>query len=191
MNALSSAKKVGRGFSLIELLFAIMVLGIGILGILSVFTTGLSSAAWSENASRAAICAQSLLARIKTDVDPAGSGAHVYLDRIEAPGVPAGKFPSNAWIHANGNSPDPVLADPDPTAPSDASKAKSEFWWQCRASINPMDQTDPLDASKDDVSHGPYPRGLYQLAIAVYRNVKPGLRKKPIAVYTTMVSIQQ
>ena len=97
---------------------------------------------------------------------------------------------ANSWIHSAGNLPDPVLIDPDPNFSNDQSKAKTDLWWQCRVSQYPMDQLDPLDATKDDKTVAPYPSSLYQAAIAVYRNMKPGSKKKPVAVYTTLINVQ-
>jgi prepilin-type N-terminal cleavage/methylation domain-containing protein len=175
-----------HGFTMIELLFAIAIMGIGIIGILAVFLTGLASAAWAGNSTVGSIEAQTLLTKITSETDAGGN--HVYLDRIQT--ANSVNFPENEWIHAPGNSIDPVLIDPDPSFTNDQSKAKTDLWWQCRVSQFPMDEADPLDATKDDKSQGPYPRGLYQVAIAVYRNVKPGAKRKPLSVYTTLITVQ-
>ena len=179
-------RRCQRGFSLLELLFAIAIMGFGIMGILSVFVTGLSAASWSQNSTTGAVEAQTLAAKIASDVDAGGN--FIYLNRIEAPNSVA--FPNNQWIHTAGNTPDPVLVDPDALFPGDATKAKTDLWWQCRVSVFPMDKKDPLDSTKDDKTLGAYPRGLYQIAVAVYRNVKPGKTKKPMATYTTLVTVQ-
>ena len=175
-----------QGFSLIELLFAIALMGIGIIGILSVFLTGLASASWAGNSTVGSIEAQTLLTKITSETDAGGN--HVYLDRIQT--AASVTFPENEWIHASGNTPAPVLIDPNVMFATDQSKAQTDLWWQCRVSAFPMDEKEPLDSTKDDKSFGPYPRGLYQIAIAVYRNVKPGGKKKPLSVYTTLITVQ-
>ncbi len=170
-----------HGFSLIEVLFAIAILGFGVMGLLSVFSAGISAAAWANNLTSASVEAQTLAARVVAETDARGS--RVFLNRIQAT-IAAG--PDNEWIHTSGNQPDPVLIDPDPSAPNDPSKAKSDLWWQCRVTGWVMDAKSPLDASKDDKTKL-YQRGLYQVAIAVYRNWKPSSKAKPVAVYTTLV----
>ena len=174
------------GFTMIELLFAIAIMGIGVIGILSVFLTGLASAAWAGNSTVGSIEAQTLLTKITSETDAGGN--HVYLDRIQVAGSTV--FPENEWIQAAGNTVAPVLIDPNASFVNDQSKAQTDLWWQCRVSQFPMDEADPLDATKDDKLQGPYPRGLYQIAIAVYRNVKPGAKLKPLSVYTTLITVQ-
>jgi type II secretory pathway pseudopilin PulG len=174
------------GFSIIEVLFAVAILGFGVTGILSVLLTGVTAAANSSNSTTGAVEVQTLLARIVSEAD--ASGTHVYLQRIEDPANPT--RPANEWIQTTGNLSDPVLADPDPTFPNDQQKAKTDLWWQARVSAYPMDQADPLDSSKDDKTAGTYSPELYQVAIAVYRNLKPGQKKKPLAVYTTLINVQ-
>src|SRR5258708_37122152 len=56
-----------RGFSLIEILFAIGMLGVGIVAILSLFTTGIASAKWSGYTTNAAMQAQALYARVVSE----------------------------------------------------------------------------------------------------------------------------
>jgi type II secretory pathway pseudopilin PulG len=181
------------GFSLIEVLFAIGMLGIGIVGILSLFTTGLSAASWAGNTTSAAMEAQSLYTRIVSDVDVANK--RVYLNRINDPDNPTALDPANKWIHDDTNSEVPVKVDQwlVDTGKISAGEMR-ELYWSCRVAKFPMDLEDPLNPSKDADKKTPappggakaLPNGLYQIAIAVYRNYKPG--KEPVVVYTTYVT---
>ena len=162
-----------RGFSLIEVLFAIGMLGIGIVGVLSLFTTGISTAAWSKNLTSAAMEAQSLYTRVVSEVD--AKNERLYLKRINDPKNPTVVDPDNEWIHTTNGGKDPVKVDQD-----------RDVFWQCRVSKKPMDPDFPLDSSKDKVKEPTLPLGLYQIAIAVYRNWQPG--KEPIVTYTTFVT---
>jgi prepilin-type N-terminal cleavage/methylation domain-containing protein len=171
-----------EGFSLIEVLFAIAILGFGVMGLLSVFSAGISAAAWANSLTSAAVEAQTLAARVSSEVD--AGGARIFLNRMQGPMSLGG--PDNEWIHTAGNLKEPVLIDPDPASPNDPSKASSDLWWQCRVTGWVMDEKSPLDATKDDKTRV-YQRGLYQIAIAVYRNWKPSSNAKPVAVYTTLV----
>lgn len=171
-------RKAG-GFSLIEVLFAIGMLGIGIVGILSLFTTGISAAAWSQNTTSAAMEAQSLYTRILSETD--NNGQRIFLNRIADPKAPPPPTsPSKEWIHSDANNKTPVKIDAD-----------RDLWWSCRVSKYQMDLDDPLDAGKDKKT-APYkelPYGLYQITIAVYRNTNESWKEKPpIVVYTTYVS---
>ncbi len=164
------------GFSLIEVLFAIGMLGIGIVGILALFTTGISAAAWSGNMTSAAMEAQSLYTRVISEVDPV-SGKRKFLTMINDPDNPTVTPPD--WIHNTTNSPAPELVDDG-----------RDLWWQCRVSKFPMDKEEPLNKAKDGNNKAPaeqqLPNGLYQIAISVYRNYKNG--KDPVVVYTTFVT---
>jgi type II secretory pathway pseudopilin PulG len=172
-------KRPASGFSLIEVLFAIGMLGIGIVGILSLFTTGISAAAWSQNTTSAAMEAQSLYTRILSETNE--SGERIFLNRIADPSKPPSPTkPSNDWIQSSANERTPVKVDPD-----------RELWWSCRVSKYQMDLEDPLDADKDQKppKYKELPYGLYQIAIAVYRNTADKWKEKPpIVVYTTYVS---
>ncbi|MCY3017614.1 MAG: prepilin-type N-terminal cleavage/methylation domain-containing protein [Planctomycetota bacterium] len=166
------------GFSLIEVLFAISILAVGIVGILSLFTTGISAAAWSGNMTTAAMEAQSLYTRVVSEVD--ANNERVFLRRIADPKSPSANPPDNEWIHQDNNILDPILVDPD-----------REWWWQCRVTKYQMDLDAPLESAKDispqnNPSAKQFPIGLYQIAIAVYRNWKPN--KPPVVTYTTFVT---
>jgi len=65
-------KHTGRltgGFSLIEVIFAIAMLSVGIMGILSLFTTGIARATWAANMTTASMEAQSLVTRLMSETD--------------------------------------------------------------------------------------------------------------------------
>jgi type II secretory pathway pseudopilin PulG len=177
------------GFSLIEVLFAIGMLGIGIVGILSLFTTGLSAASWAGNTTSAAMEAQSLYTRIVSEVDV--QNKRVFLNRINDPDNPSAKDPKSDWIHDDTNSETPVKVDQwlVDTGKVPGNEMR-ELYWSCRVSKYPMDLEDPLNLTKDGDKKTPaltiLPNGLYQIAIAVYRNYKPG--KEPVVVYTTYVT---
>ena len=188
-------KIVSRGFSLIEVLFAIGMLGVGIVAILSLFTTGIASAAYSGNVTTCAMEVQSLYTRVISESNgpPSAYPATVppqltreFLFRM-ALLVDNGNAMANPsmWIHNDrNNTPDPVLVDNN-----------RDLYWQCRSSKNPMNKDTPMDVAQDDKTTT-YPKGLYQIAIAVYRNIPAGGAwgnmanppKQPIAVYTTLVT---
>jgi prepilin-type N-terminal cleavage/methylation domain-containing protein len=156
------------GFSLIEVLFAIVIMGVGVLGILSLFANGLTWTSASQNTTNAAVTAQSLAGRIVSEVDTNTPPGHPFLDRI---------VQGKSWIQDGTNGPIPVRFD--------GANADNDLWWSCRASKLPMNPDSYDDPSKDNVAK-PYPDGLYQIAVFVYRNYKAG--KPPVAVYTTLVT---
>lgn len=156
------------GFSLIEVLFAIVIMGVGVLGIISLFSSGLLSFSSSQNSTTAAIAARTVATRIISEVDPNNPQSHPYLDRIVA---------GKSWIHDTSNASTPVPINPG--TPGD------DLWWSCRSSSGVMNPDFLADPAHDDVSQ-PRPAGLYQIAIFVYRNYKPG--KEPVASYTTLVT---
>ena len=173
-------KRGHGGFSLIEVIFAILILGIGIVGILSLFVTGINAASWSGNQTFAAMEAQSLLTEVLAEVN--GANQRLYLEKIRAvdPALqtpPGARSYQTIWINPGAS------ATPD-QVPRPAGYA-SDLYWSCRASNAPMNKDDPLN-EKGDQTTNLYPVGLYQLAIAVYRRYQPG--KEPIAVYTTFVT---
>ncbi len=165
---LSGRRKRAAGFSLIEVLFAIVIMGVGILGILSLFGNGLTFTSASQNTTAAAMTAQSLAGRVVTDVDTATPPNHPYLDRIVM---------GKSWVQDATGTPVPVRFD--------GANADNDLWWSCRASKNPMNPAAFDDPTKDNAAQ-PYPTGLYQIAVFVYRNYKAG--KQPVAVYTTLVT---
>jgi prepilin-type N-terminal cleavage/methylation domain-containing protein len=189
-----------RGFSLIEVIFAIAMLGIGIVGILSLFTAGLTSASKSQNSSNASMEVQSLLTRILTESDSTKPVAkRKVLDYIHMAGEAPG-LKKNEWIQFDENM-----------SFTGANKAvridsRRDLFWKCRCLpvksdkdvtgnvvdwFPPMNPDDPLDTAYQDKSvSGNYVNGLYEIAIAIYRTQKDDVpdAQKPIAVYTTFVT---
>jgi prepilin-type N-terminal cleavage/methylation domain-containing protein len=203
-----------RGFSLLEVIFAIAMLSIGIIGILSLFTTGISLASDSANLTAASMEAQSLLTRILSETRGTGVNAErVFLKKIN----PGTKEKCPEYIQATfskdgvkwGSGKEPVLIDPDrdywwvcrvkpvrsdyrpPSAPGDAPAPVNKLWRP------PFDPVDPLDLAegkqgswKDNASDGDVVTGLYEVAIGIWKNYGGGYKhkKKPIVVYTAFVS---
>jgi hypothetical protein len=160
-------------------MFAIGMLAIGIVGVLSLFTTGIQAAAWSNNMTAAAMEAQSLYTRVVSETDDRGN--RVFLCRIKDPANPLSADPANEWIQADGSQKDPVPTVPD-----------GEWSWQCRVTKGAMDPQTPLDGSQDDRIKNPmakeFPTGLYEIAIAVYRRWSSDRPKPPVVVFTTFVT---
>jgi len=200
MNLSRMKRRTNKGFSLIEVIFAIAMLGIGIVGILSLFTAGLTSASRSSNNSNASMEVQSLLTRILTESDKQKPVARrVVLDHIHIAGEAPGAN-KNEWIHFDENmkfsdTQKPVRVD-----------SRRDLFWKCRCKpvhsdkdekgnvvdwYPPMNPDDPFDKTYSDKSASAnYVNGLYELAIAIYRTPKEDVpdTQKPIAVYTTFVT---
>jgi prepilin-type N-terminal cleavage/methylation domain-containing protein len=188
------------GFSLIEVIFAIAMLGIGIVGVLSLFTAGLASAAKSSNSSAASMEVQSLLTRILSESDNAKPVANrIVLDHIHKAGDAPGSN-ANEWIQFDSNtqfsnSSKPVRIDPN-----------RDLFWKCRCKpvhsdkddkgnivdwYPPMNPDNPFDTSYSDKSISRnYVNGLYELAIGIYRSQKDDVpdTQQPIAIFTTFVT---
>lgn len=188
------------GFSLIEVIFAIAMLGIGIVGILSLFTAGLASASRSQNSSNASMEVQSLVTRILTESDNAKPVAkRIVLDRIHKPTDAAG---SNAheWIHFDEN-----MAFSSGIKPVRIDRNRDLFW-KCRCKpvhsdrdakgnivdwYPPMSPDDPFSTSYQDKSQSrEFVNGLYEIAIGIYRSQKEDIpdTQQPIAIYTTFIT---
>ncbi len=159
-------KPMPSGFSLSEALLALGVLGLGTVGILALFTTGISTASQSGNTTTASMEAQSLLARILSEDDEPVAGTPArrrFLSRIAA---------GKEWIQREDGAEEPAELD-----------AARQLSWACRASHVPLNLRQPLKGPAEYAE--PLPPGLYQIAIAVYREYPQ--RKDPIAVFTTLV----
>jgi prepilin-type N-terminal cleavage/methylation domain-containing protein len=200
------------GFSLIEVIFAIAMLGIGIVGVLSLFTAGLTSASKAANSSSASMEVQSLLTRILTESDGDGTkpvSHRLVLDRINVAGNPPG---TNAypWIHFETKL-DGSIAFSDSEKPARIDPKRDLFWkCLCRpvhsdrdatgaivAWYPPLNPDDPFDSSYKDASAARdstgkevFVNGLYEVAIAIYRTQKDDVPtgQKPIQWYTTFVT---
>lgn len=192
-------QKRTSGFSLIEIIFAIAMMGIGIVGILSLFTTGIARATWAQNTTAASMEVQSLVTRVLTEVDKGTPPKRIVLERIHPSGDPPGEA-KNEWIQFDenmhfSNDKTPVRID-----------VKRDYFWKCRCRAvksdrdtngnlvdwyPPMSPDDPFDTTYTDKSKSPnFVNGLYEIAIAVYKSSEDKVQdeKKPIAVYTTFVT---
>ncbi len=208
----SAHRRRQRGFSLIEVIFAIAMLGIGIVGVLSLFTAGLTSASKASNSSAASMEVQSLLTRILTESDGDGTkpvSHRLVLDQINVSGNPPGTN-QHPWIHFE-TKPDGTISFANTEQPCRIDPARDLFWkCLCRpvhsdrngdGSIAvwypPMNPDDPFDtnyvdssAARDATGKPVWVNGLYEIAIAVYRTQKDQVPAgaKPIQWYTTFVT---
>jgi len=175
-------RRRNAGFTLIEILFAIAILGVGIVGILSLFISGISAASWANSRSEAAMQAQSMFGQVLAATDPAAPTKRLYLERMKK------KFfdgSSNwnttstvtAWVH-NANDSD---ATPVAVAPG------SDFYWQCLSANFMLDKNTPLSTAVPPGSKT-NAAGLVEVVIAVYKNYKAG--KEPISVYATLITLE-
>jgi prepilin-type N-terminal cleavage/methylation domain-containing protein len=194
--------RTSRGFTLVEVLFAIAILGVGIVGILSLFISGYSAASWASRRSAAAMHAQSLYAMILTQAQPdpdypnPDKERRAYIKKMQQAfftGTPdAPQWNTSAkkiWLHPGGTS------EPSPIEFMDsAGKAErqSEYFWACKAGNYNFSLTDPLredDTSKPDSGQQVVvnPPGLVTLALGVWKSYSAG--KDPISVYVTLVAL--
>ncbi|MHC4253448.1 MAG: type IV pilus modification PilV family protein [Planctomycetota bacterium] len=202
-----------RGFTLIEILMAMMVLSIGLASVLSVFIVGLRSSRRVVDESAAAVAAKAMLARVLSEDilppsggagDPDGDGVRDYLELIAtARGGAEDPACDWVWIHDKGAmtagnigqaEDDGVVPEPKPIADN------SRFSWRCRASrfrslpANP--RKDLVDAAGNGVSlkegrvpasqdRNPDSDEMWRIMIEVYRDYVPG--RKPLASFETYV----
>jgi prepilin-type N-terminal cleavage/methylation domain-containing protein len=199
-------RRQGRGFSLLEVIFAIAMLSIGIMGILSLFTTGIARATWASNTTAASMEAQSLLTRIMAETDNGNPPKRIFLERLK--GIGAGGGYVQATFSDTGvgisSSSKPVLVDKDRDifwvcyAKPVASEYKGRRADNTLISVDklwkpPLDPNDPLDLIKDkpgysDTGNVYKTTGLYEVGIGVWKNWKEAQKnKKPIVVFTTFV----
>jgi prepilin-type N-terminal cleavage/methylation domain-containing protein len=176
------------GFTLIEILFAIAILGVGIVGILSLFISGISAASWAGSRSAAAMEAQSMFGQVVSFEDPlpANAGKRLYLERMKSKfftAPPDSKWISdaklNVWVHNSGGT-----VTPEPVA------AGSDFSWQCLAANYMLPKDSPLttDTGAKGASAKPNASGLVEVVIAIYKSYRPG--KEPISVYSTLLTLE-
>lgn len=184
----AAAVRPGGAFTLVEVLFAIAILGVGIVGILSLFVSGVGAARWAGRRSGAAMQAQSLYSQILTYEDDAG--VRVYPKKMqEVFFLNTGAWkttPAMIWIQSLVPGPyDATSHDPVQVSP------QSRFWWQCKVGNYMFNVDDPLkldddkEATSDPTKQNPW--GLVSLAIAVYQDWRQG--KEPISVYTTLLTL--
>jgi prepilin-type N-terminal cleavage/methylation domain-containing protein len=178
-------RRRGAGFTLIEILFAIAILGVGIVGILSLFISGISAASWANSRSAAAMQAQSMFGQVLAATDPVAPTKRLYLERMKK------KFfntvTSNwitdpavmtAWVHNVSDSD----ATPVAVVPG------SDFYWQCLSANYMLAKDDPLNATLPVPAPKVNAAGLVEVVIAVYKSYRPG--KPPISVYATLLTLE-
>ena len=127
----NAPRRKPSGFSLIEVIFAIAMLGIGIVGVLSLFTAGLTSASKAANSSSASMEVQSLLTRILTESDGDGTkpvSHRLVLDRINVAGNPPGSN-LHPWIHFETKT-DGTITFSDSEKPARIDP-KRDLFWKC------------------------------------------------------------
>jgi prepilin-type N-terminal cleavage/methylation domain-containing protein len=189
------------GFTLVEVLFAIAILGVGIVGILTLFVSGINMAGWAGSRSQASMEAQSLYAQILSYCDnptlptlPKRFYIEIMRDKFyPSSGSPAAPkwaaTPTSIWIHQcimgsasdrTGNS----YKNPIPIS------SGHDYSWQCRVTNYMMDKKDPInvDPSPAPTAADINPPGLVEVALAIYKQWKPG--KEALAVYTTLLSLE-
>jgi len=170
------------GFTLIEILFAIAILGVGIVGILSLFISGISAASWANSRSAAAMQAQSMFGQVLAATDPAAPTKRLYLERMKKKFFGAGSnwitgSTVTAWVH---NASD---ADAAPVAVAPG----SDFYWQCLAANYMLPKDSPLNATAPPKANT-NAAGLVEVVIAIYKSYRPG--KEPISVYATLITLE-
>lgn len=196
-----------HGFTLVEVLFAMAILGVGIVGILSLFVSGINMAGWAGNRSQASMETQSLYGQIisysstDTSISPPES-KRLYIEIMRTkfyPGVAGAYKWANGtnqaisiWLHQNaltdftGAKTGPTFSDPVIIS------LGHDYWWKCRVANYMLDKKDPMSTEADvdtpELKAKINPPGLVSVAIAIYRQWKRG--KEPLAVYTTLLSLE-
>jgi prepilin-type N-terminal cleavage/methylation domain-containing protein len=193
----------GAGFTLVEVLFAIAILGVGIVGILTLFVSGINMAGWAGSRSQASMEAQSLYAQILSYVHPAPVAPHVANTRNYVEVMRDKFYPTTAGVPkwAGGGTPGTpisiwIQAYNFGTATDKSGDAYKnpvpislghDYYWQCRVTNYMMDKKDPIGTATPataDIN----PPGLVEVALAIHKQWKPG--KEALAVYTTLLSLE-
>lgn len=164
-----------RGFTLIEILMAVMLLSIGLSSIMAVFMVGLRASRGVVNESSAAIYAKSILAEVLyRDDDPIGSpGAGVVdtIDTIYTKALVAKK--DWIWLHApdvtgtGGMDANAVADSYEDEALAPVEIVGSPFSYRCRASRFRGTPGNPLldlevDGVVSELRIGRTPRGVLE-----------------------------
>lgn len=207
-------RRSSGGFTLIEILMAMMVLAVGLASVLSVFVVGLRASRDVIDESASAVAAKAVLARVLSeDVDPDNVyGRRDFLKQIEeqrrAPNLavwiwmvrdPVSDDNPNPPIEilsgVAGDSPPDEAAIPDPKPIAE----NSVFSWRCRASRHRGEAMDPTQDLLDGADPVPMKSGripatqdqnpdsdeLWRLTIQIYRDFKQG--RKPLTTFDTYV----
>jgi prepilin-type N-terminal cleavage/methylation domain-containing protein len=125
-------RRNARGFTLIEILMALMVLAVGLASVLAVFVAGVRSSRKVVDESAAALSASAVLARILAEDEELPLGERDFLARIETARKEGVGF---LWINPSGDG----KADPVGARVND-----SLYCWRARASKYKTDEADPL-----------------------------------------------
>lgn len=177
------------GFTLVEVLFAIAILGVGIVGILTLFVSGINMAGWAGSRSQASMESQSLYAQILSYCDNSATPKRYYIEIMRDKFYPGNKWsssPISIWIHQciMGNATDRTG---DAYRYPIAISAGHDYYWQCRVTNYMMDKRDPIGTATPgtaDIN----PPGLVEVALAIHKQWKAG--KEALAVYTTLLSLE-
>lgn len=203
------------GFTLIEILMAMMVLSIGLASVLSVFIVGLRASRRVVDESAAAIAAKAMLARVLSeDVLPAGVGGGTVdgdgvRDFLEMIAVARGIGSPQCdwvWIHDKNTPVSGNIGDPETDAEIPAPvpiALDSRFSWRCRASRyrgNPekeprLDFQDPnnpgtfvpLTDGRVPLTqiNNPDSDEMWRLTMEIYRDFQVG--RRPLATFETYI----
>jgi prepilin-type N-terminal cleavage/methylation domain-containing protein len=207
----TDTRRSARGFTLIEILMAMMVLSIGLASVLSVFIVGLRTSRRVVDESAAAVAAKAMLARVLSeDVMPAGVGGSAsgdgVRDFLELIAVARGNGSPQCdwvWIHdrnavfsgkVGGGEADIDIPDPTPIA------LDSDFGWRCRASRYRGKPGEPRKDLEDPHNGGMYvplttgrvPMSqinnpdsdeMWRLTIEIYRDYMAG--QSPLSTFET------
>lgn len=189
-----------RGFTLIEILMALMVLSIGLASVLAVFVTGVRASREVVDDSAAALSARAALARVLSQ-DLNGDGHRDFLKAIvdAYSGAEERDFiwlkPSDPFVAPDGSKAYPMAED----------ATNSLYFWRCRASSYREDlaKHDPMQDSGDALYKYRYSADqeknkdtkneLWRLTLEIYRayKVRSGVMDvedmMPLATYQTYV----
>jgi len=163
------SRRSARGFTLIEILMALMVLAIGLASVLAVFVAGVRSSKRVVDESAAALSASAVLARILAEDEVTPYGERDFLAKIE---TARQNGTGSLWINPSGqNSADPV---------STANASSTMYCWRARASrfrgdvANPIEDMSPMVELKTGrVSsaqmNNPDSEELWRVTVEIYR----------------------
>jgi len=201
-----------RGFTLIEILMAMMILSIGLASVLSVFVVGLRSSRRVVDESAAAVAAKAMLARVlsedvlpKNVGAPDGDGVRDYLELIALARGPGDPQCDWVWIHNQNNVTSGTVGTvpADDAIPAPVSIATdSRFSWRCRASRHRgvpgqprVDFEDPNSPGSyillgdgripDSQATNPDSDEMWRLTLEIYRDWQVGM--KPLNTFETYI----